>query len=330
MKKIGVIGAGAWGTALAIIANRAGADAVLWTRNRHVIDSIKRKNQNDPYLPDVFLDPAIKVTRKLEDACVSDMVLVVVPAQHVRSTCIAMSDYLDSSVPVVLCSKGVERGSLQLMSEVATGVLPDNPIAVLSGPNFAKEAAQGLPTATAIACQNPRVGEQIVFSLGTSLFRPYLNNDLIGTQVGGAVKNVIAVACGIAMGRQLGENARSALLTRSLSEIRRLCIARGGREETLMGLSGYGDLILTCTSPTSRNTTLGAALGAGMPVEQAINQGSGVVEGVASAESVKQLADQLNVDMPICKAVYSILYEDAAIDESITALLDRPFARENH
>lgn len=329
MKSIGVVGGGAWGTALAVVVNRAGTgEMTLWTRNRHVYESIIDHNRNDIYLPDVYIDPSIEITRELPEVCQQDLLLMVVPAQHMRATCIAMSDYLPAETPLVICSKGVERGSLSLMSEVVQSVLPKNPVAVLSGPNFAYEAAKGKPTATTIACQDAELGEQIAFMIGSSMFRPYVQPDVIGTQIGGAVKNVIAIACGIAMGRELGENARAALITRSVSELRRLCLVKGGQGETLMGLSGLGDLILTCNSAKSRNTSLGIALGQGKTLDEVLSERKGVTEGVASAESIQQLAQMHAVDMPICRAVYEVLYEDVDIDAVITQLLDRPFTRE--
>lgn len=329
MKRLGIIGAGAWGTALAVVGNRAGLDVTLWTRNPFVVESVSYKNRNTVYLPDVFLDPAIVVSSRLQDACATDLVLMVVPSQHVRKTAIAMSDCLAPHIPVVICAKGIERGSLALMSEVVSSVLPDNPVAVLSGPNFAIEAAKGLPTATTIACANQDLGEKIVFALGTSLFRPYLHDDMIGVQVAGAVKNVIAIACGIAAGRRMGENAAAALITRAINEVRHLVVAKGGRMDTLLGLSGIGDLILTCTSDSSRNTALGIALGQGEKLERLLEQRNGVAEGVTSAESVHQLAGMLNIEMPICGAVYEVLYKDAPVDDAIASLLDRPFTKEH-
>lgn len=328
MKTISILGAGSWGTALAVIANRAGADVTIWTRNSFVIEGIHQKNRNTTYLPEVFLDPAIQVTDNLAKACDTELVLLVIPSQHVRSTCIAMAQHLDASIPVVICAKGIERGSLALMSEVVHAVLPNNPIAVLSGPNFALEAARGNPTATTVACANIDIGEQIVFSIGTSLFRPYLHDDVVGSQVGGAVKNVIAIACGIARGKGLGENTASALITRALSELRRLTVAKGGKPETLMGLSGIGDLVLTCTSQTSRNYSLGFRLGQGETLDKILASRSGVTEGVTTAESVMQLATMLQIDMPICEAVHRILYEQADIESAIAGLLDRPFTKE--
>lgn len=328
MKRVGILGAGAWGTALAVIANRAGADVTLWTRNPFVLESVQIKNRNNVYLPDAFLDPAIVVTDRIQNACATELLLLVVPSQHIRKTCIGISDYLSPKVPLVICAKGIERGSLALMSEVVQSVLPENPVAVLSGPNFAREAAKGMPTATTIACKDEDIGEEIVFTLGTSVFRPYLHDDIIGVQVAGAVKNVIAIACGIAMGKNLGENAIAALVTRALSEVRRLTLAKGGRMDTLLGLSGLGDMILTCMSPTSRNTSLGMALAKGNTLDQILAKPGGVAEGVTSAESVVQLAELLKVEMPICKAVYDVLYKDAPVEDAIAALLERPFTKE--
>lgn len=328
MKTIGVIGAGAWGTALAVTANRAGAEVTLWSRNTQVLQTIADKNRNLAHLPDVFLDPAIKLTDKLDRISKSDLLLLVVPAQHLRTICISLSDYLAPTVPLVICAKGIERGSMALMSEVVESVLPHNTLAVLSGPNFSLEVAQGKPTATTIACRDENIGEQIVFALGTSVFRPYLTTDIIGTQIGGAVKNVAAIACGIAMGKGLGENAIAALITRAMAEMRRLCAAKGGKTETLMGLSGMGDVMLTCTSATSRNTSLGIALGKGRSLDKVLAEREGVTEGVATAESVHQMCEMLHIEMPICEAVYDVLYSGLGVDGAISRLLERPFVKE--
>ena len=216
------------------------------------------------------------------------------------------------------------------MSEVVGTILPNNPIAVLSGPNFADEAARGLPTATTIACADASLGERLLYAIGGKLFRPYYSDDIIGTQVGGAVKNVIAIACGIAVGHGLGENARAAIITRGMAEMTRLCIAKGGKPETLSGLSGIGDLLLTCSSEKSRNMSLGIAIGKLGRVAEDIPTGRrGVTEGVATAESVTELAQKLGISMPICAAVQHILYDKAPIREAISELLERPFTVEN-
>ncbi len=327
---VGIISAGAWGTALAVIANRAGSKVTLYSLNPNVLESIRTKRTNDAYLPGIFLDPRITVTDNLATMCASDIIILAVPSQHVRSTCIWLSDQLDSSIPIVIATKGIERGSLALMSDVVSAILPKNPIAILTGPNFASEAAKGLPTATTIACTDSAIGDQIIFSLGGKYFRPYQTDDIIGTQIGGAVKNVIAIACGIAIGRGFGENARAALITRGITEMNRLCVAKGGRQETLMGLSGVGDLVLTCSSEISRNMSLGIELGEQKQSVKTIieKRQQKLAEGIATADSVTELAKKIGISMPICKTVRDILSEEIGIDEAITNLLERQFVSE--
>lgn len=326
---VGVIGSGAWGTALAVLANRASSRTTLWTRNANVLESIQMRRCNEAYLPGIFIDPAIEVTNQLSDACKVDVLILCVPSQSLRSTCIAISDLLSPDVPVVIATKGIERGSLQFMSDLVSSILVDNPIAVLSGPNFADEAARGLPTATTIACADPALGERLLYVIGGKYFRPYLTDDIIGTQIGGSVKNVIAIACGISYGCDLGENAKAALITRGLAEMARLCSAAGGKQQTLMGLSGIGDLMLTCNSPKSRNMSLGLELGKGASVEDVLSKPRfGVTEGVGTAESVTHLAQNLGVSMPICNAVDGILKGELSVQDTIRNLLSRPFSTE--
>ena len=327
--RVGVIGGGAWGTALSILCNRAGSSVMLCTRNNNVIQSIVERRINDIYLPSVFIDPNIGVSDKLNEACKGDILILAVPSHTLRSVCIGMSDLLATHIPIVLASKGIERGSLMLMSEVVKSILPHNPVAILSGPNFADEAARGSPTATTISCADSALWDMLMYAIGGRLFRPYMTADMIGTQLGGAVKNVIAIACGIAIGKNFGENARSAIVTRGFTEIARLTIAKGGKYETLMGLSGLGDLILTCGSIKSRNMSFGMALGQGKSKEEILAQrGRTATEGIIAAESVVKLAKKHAVAMPICDAVHRILYENANVDQVIGELLERPFASE--
>lgn len=330
IQHIGVVGPGAWGTALAVLARRAGSEVTLWSRNVNVVESILERRTNDIYLPGVFIDPSIHVTTEIEQVSKTDALVLAIPAQYLRPVCITLSDLIGSQVPLVIATKGIERGSLALMSEVVQTILPENPIAILSGPNFADEAARGLPTASTLACLDKMLAEKLLYALGGKMFRLYISDDLTGTQIGGAVKNVIAIACGIATGKKLGENARAALITRGLTEIQRLCIAKGGQKETLMGLSGMGDLLLTCSSPKSRNMALGIAIGKGGKFEEGISYVKrGVTEGVATAESVTDLAQKLGVTVPICTAINRILHEHASVMDTITELLDRPFSQEN-
>lgn len=326
---IGVIGSGAWGTALAMLANRAGSRSTLWTRNEQVIQSIQDRRENAQYLPDVFIDPAIAVTADLEAMSKCNALIVTIPAQSLRTVAISLSDIVPANVPVVLATKGIERGSLMLMSEVMQSTMPHNPVVILSGPNFAREAAQGLPTATVLATHHPAVAEKIAFALGGKFFRLYTNDDPIGTQVGGALKNVLAIAAGIVEGRGFGENARAALITRGLAEMARFARAKGGSEETLMGLSGMGDVMLSCTSSKSRNYALGMNLGRHAQMVTPDRLGAGALtEGVATAESIAHLARKLGVTMPIMFAVDDILRGQIAIGAAIERLLERPASSE--
>lgn len=326
---VGVIGSGSWGTALALAAHRAGSKVTIATRNQNVISSVEERRVNDIYLPNVFIDPDIKVTDDLKLACQNEIIIIAVPSQCMRSASIAISDFVDTQIPIVLGSKGLEKGSLLLMSEVVESVLPKNSISIISGPNFAGEVARGKPSATTLASPDKEIGQRLQYAIGSKYFRPYLTNDVIGTQIGGAVKNIIAIACGIAQGKELGENARAAIITRGFAEMVRFCEAKGGRSETLMGLAGMGDLILTCSSMRSRNTSFGVAISQNTPVnEVVVNEGRGVIEGANSVESVVKLAERFDIDMPICQAVHGVLSEKHSIDEAIKILLDRPFSDE--
>ncbi len=327
--RVGIIGGGAWGTALSIIANRAGSQVTLGTRNNNVIASANQKRTNDIYLPNVFIDPNILVTDQFRDVCRSDVVILAMPSYCLRAMCISISDMLPPDVIILIASKGIERGSLMFMSEVVKSILPHNPVAIISGPNFADEAAKGQPTATTIACAETELWDTLMYAIGGRLFRPYMTHDIIGTQIGGVVKNVIAIACGIAMGKNLGENARAALVTRGFAEMSRFTLANGGKYETLMGLSGLGDLILTCGSPKSRNMSFGMAIGQGKAKDELLtSRGRTALEGVISSESICKLAKKFNVSMPICEAVCSIIHDNAPVDQVIGALLERPFVSE--
>jgi glycerol-3-phosphate dehydrogenase (NAD(P)+) len=326
---VGVLGSGAWGTALSIVANRAGSTVRIGTRNTNVIQSINEKRSNDIYLPSAFIDPNIVATNNMREVCDCDLIILAVPSHITRSACISVSDMLDTSVPIVIASKGIERGSLLFMSELVHAILPHNPVGIISGPNFAEETAKGLPTATTIASDNPEVLDMLTYAIGGRLFRPYASDDLMGAQIGGAIKNIIAIACGIAIGRELGENARAALVTRGFAEMARLAMVKGGKYETLMGLSGLGDLILTCGSEKSRNMSFGIALGKGERKETILERrGRGATEGVLAAESICKLSKKHGISMPICEAVYRILYDNAPIDRVISDLLERPFVTE--
>jgi glycerol-3-phosphate dehydrogenase (NAD(P)+) len=327
MRDVGVIGAGAWGCALAAVAAQGGGRVRLWGRDAAAIAALAASRES-PRLPGPRLPPQIEPTADLGAAVAADLLLLVVPAQQVRAVCGRLQPVLAGPVPVVICAKGVEDGSAHLMSDVLAEALPEARPAVLSGPTFAREVADGKPTAVTLACADAGLGAALVERLGRPHFRPYLSDDPLGAQLGGAVKNVLAIACGIVEGRGLGDNARAALVTRGLAEMLRLGRAMGARGETLMGLSGLGDLVLTCASRQSRNLSLGVALGQGRTLDQALSAGRGVVEGAFTAPSLLLLAHRIGVEMPIAAAVESILHQGASIDATIARLLSRPFKPE--
>ena len=329
MQRIGIIGAGAWGTALAMAARRAGRDVLIQAREAETVDAINQEHRNALFLPDVELDPAIRATADLAQAADADAVLLAVPAQFLRGTCRDLASSWTEGIPAVICAKGIERGSGALMSEVVAETLPQAPIAILSGPTFAIEVARDLPTGVTLASEDTALAQSLSDALFTQRLRIYSSDDVVGTQLGGAVKNVLAIGCGIVEGRGLGDNARAALITRGLTEIIRLAAAKGAKPESLMGLSGLGDLTLTCNALQSRNFSLGVALGQGQSLDAILGQRTSVAEGVASAASVSELAGRLGVDMPICLAVNGILHQDVDIDAAIEALLARPMAAED-
>ena len=327
--KLGIIGAGAWGTALAHMAARAGRTITIQAREAEVARAINRDRRNPLFLPDVDLDPAIVATTDGAEAVRADAVLLAAPAQFMRDVCSPLAAAWRPGVPAVICAKGIEQESLALMSEVVAQVLPLAPIAVLSGPTFAREVAAGLPAAVTLAAGDPAICRGLARAIGSARFRTYRSDDPVGAQMGGAVKNVLAIACGIVQGRGLGDNARAALITRGLGEIVRLGKAKGGRPETLMGLSGLGDLTLTCNAMQSRNYSLGVALGEGVNLDEVLRGRASVTEGVFTASSVAGLAERLDVDMPISAAVDRVLNEGADIDETIAGLLARPALAED-
>lgn len=326
---IGIIGGGAWGTALAISMLRAGRDVTLWVRRSEIAEAINRDHVNTTYLPGIQLDPRLKATTDLAALASCDVWIMATPAQHVRATAQQLRK-IDShpAVPVILTAKGVELGSLALLSAVVAEELPDHAVAILSGPSFAHEVAQGLPAALTLAMKDKEIGKKLAMVMSAPAFRLYQTDDVIGAQIGGAVKNVLAIASGIIAGRQMGANASAALITRGLAEMMRLGAALGGQAETLMGLSGMGDLVLTCSSPQSRNMSLGIALGQGQPLAKILASRSGVTEGVTSAASVLGLAKQHQVEMPIVTAIDAVLNHHADIDAVIAGLLARPLKTE--
>jgi glycerol-3-phosphate dehydrogenase (NAD(P)+) len=324
----GVIGGGAWGTALAQVCARAGLTVTLQARELEVVEAINARSENPTFLPGVALDPVIDATTELSDLSPCDFILAVAPAQHLRATLAALAPHVREGVPILLCAKGVEQGTLCLMTEVLAQTIPDAAPAVLSGPSFAGEVARGLPTAVTLACPDEDLGRALAEAIATPTFRPYLADDMIGAEAGGAIKNVLAIACGIVEGKGLGRSAHAALITRGFAEMTRVAEALGGQAETVAGLCGLGDLVLTCSSPQSRNMSVGLALGGGQTLDQALAGKLTVAEGVASAPAVRALARRLGVETPICEAVASILAGEVGVDDAILALLSRPLTTE--
>jgi glycerol-3-phosphate dehydrogenase (NAD(P)+) len=322
---IGVIGGGAWGTALAQVAARSGREVRLWAREAEVCAHINSHHENMNFLPGVPLSPHIIASDAKDHLAQCDIVLIVCPSQFVRST-LGMLRFKPSAT-LVICAKGIEQSSGLLMGEVVAEAAPAHAMAVLSGPTFAHEVAKGLPTGITLACADAQLGQALIAALGQPMFRPYYSADVIGAEIGGAVKNVLAIACGIAAGRGLGENAKATLITRGLAEMLRFAEAKGADPQTLMGLCGLGDLILTCGSPQSRNMSLGMQLGSGMSVADALSGKRTVAEGAATAPVLARVAQALGVDMPICQAVQAIL-AGADVSAEITALLARPYRAE--
>jgi len=330
IQRIAVIGAGAWGTALASVARRAGRDVILHAHEAETAEAINSGHENRVFLPGVELDPEIRATSDLSAALDgADAILMVTPAQFLRATLEASAGARGKDAPIVICAKGFELDTGKLMNEVAEEAAPGATLAVLSGPTFAAEVARGLPTAVTLACADADTAASLADAIGTATFRPYTATDVVGAEVGGAVKNVIAIACGVVDGRGLGQNARAAVIARGLAEIARLAAALGADPRTLMGLSGIGDLTLTCTSVASRNYALGAALGRGESYADQMKDRTSVAEGATTAPAVLTRAQARGVEMPICRSVNAILHDGADIDETIVGVLARPLRAES-
>lgn len=333
-----MIGAGAWGTALATVLARNGRDVTLWARRADLAAAINSTGINSDYLPDVELPATLNATADLKAAVTgADAVLLATPSTSLRGMSAALAPHLPAAIPLVLCCKGIERGSGLLLSEVVAQELPGHPVGSISGPTFAKEMALNHPTAATVAfpfSYGDRLSPQtspavrLSVSLNGGGFRPYVSDDLVGVEIGGAVKNVIAIACGMMSGAGFAENTRAALITRGIDEMKTLAETLGGRRETVTGLAGAGDLTLTCSSTTSRNMSLGVQLGRGTAREDCFEGRPVVVEGETNALSVIDLARRTGVPMPICETVNAVLHEGADLREAFTALWSRPIEAE--
>jgi len=321
LDRIAVIGAGAWGTALANSVARAGRDVMLWARDAAAVAAIATTRES-PRLPGVRLDRRVAATGAIADVAHAHAILLAVPAQELRVAATAIAPHVGRAAPVVACAKGIERGTRRFMTEIIGETLPKAPAAILSGPSFAIDVARGLPTAVTLACADESIAAALAHALGAPTFRPYHTTDVRGVEIGGAAKNVLAIAAGIVQGRRLGASATAALVTRGFAELARFGRAYGARSETLTGLSGLGDVVLSCSSPQSRNFSYGVALGAGHAPEEKL------AEGAFTASVLAEMAREKGVEMPIAIAIAAVLDGKLSVDAAIESLLTRPFRAE--
>lgn len=328
LQSVGIVGAGAWGTALAVTAKRAGRDVLIWAYEPETLADLARNHRNEAYLPGVSLDPSIRATGGLSEIADCDFLLLTTPAQHARTIVGQLAPHLKQGQPLVICSKGIEQKSGKLISQVVAEIAPAPRIAVLSGPSFAAEVARGLPAAVTLATAEETLGRALSYALSHAPFRCYWSEDVVGAEIGGAVKNVYAIAAGIVAGKTLGASAHAALVTRGFAEMVRFGTALGARRETLTGLSGLGDLVLTCGSSQSRNMSLGLELGKGRKLDEVLDERLAVTEGVHTASALVHLAASRDIDMPIAQAVHAVISGHATVDEAIVALLARPLRAE--
>ncbi len=325
MSRIGVIGGGAWGTALAQVEAAGGRPVRLWAREADVVTSINSVHENTVFLPGVPLSPLVSAHDSLAALDDCALLLVVTPAQHLRAT---LGKITVGTRPLILCAKGIEAETDLLMSDVAAALAPRAPLAVLSGPTFAREVALGLPTAVTLACADDAMAQQLAARLAQPHFRPYATTDVVGAEIGGAVKNVLAIACGVVAGAGLGENARAALIARGFAEMVRYGVARGGRAETLAGLSGLGDLMLTCSSVASRNFSLGVGLGEGQRAADLLAHRTSIAEGAYTAPVLRASAARRGVAIPVVEAVCALLAGTVTVEAAVATLLSRPLRGE--
>lgn len=324
-RPVGVLGAGAWGTALAQMLASDGRHVLIWALESDVVEEINSAHRNSTYLPTARLSDTIRATDNLGEFNEFEIVLAVTPAQHLGSV---LKQMPAAPSDLVLCSKGIEAGSGRLMNEVATDALPDSKVAVLSGPTFAHEVADGLPTAVTLACSGGKAQwDRLVTAIARPTFRPYFSEDVTGAEIGGSIKNVLAIACGVVDGLGLGQNARAALIARGYAEMLRFGQALGGQRDTLSGLCGLGDLVLTCSSTSSRNFSLGKALGEGQDADQLMADRRTVAEGAHTAPVLHKLAQERDIDMPIVAAVNTLL-SGAEPAKVVAQLLARPLTTE--
>jgi len=320
-ERIGIVGGGAWGTALAQVCASGGRDSLIWAMEQEVVEAINHHHENPFFLAGIPLHPTVRATSNLDDLKECDAWLVVTPAQHMRAV---LEQAAECDKPMVLCSKGIEEKSGELLHNVAAEACPGARIAVLSGPTFAHEVAKGMPTAVTLAAEDPALAEALRARIAQPAFRIYVTDDVTGAEIGGAVKNVLAIACGVVEGKGLGQNARAALIGRGFAEMTRFGLACGARRETLAGLSGLGDLVLTCSSTSSRNYSLGKGLGEGRSAAELLADRRTIAEGAFTAPVLDRIAKERGIEMPIVAAVHSLIADQASVGEVLDQLLSRP------
>jgi glycerol-3-phosphate dehydrogenase (NAD(P)+) len=329
IRSVSIVGGGAWGTALAQTLSHGDVSIRIWAREREIVDDINTRHVNRTFLPGVDLSPSIRATHDLASVAHADAILAVAPAQHLREVMKTLAKQIAPDTPVIICAKGIEQSTGKFMGDVLEEVAPHVVRVVLSGPSFAADVARGLPSALTLACRNETVGRALAAALSSRQMRLYWSSDVLGAELGGAVKNVLAIAAGIVEGRGLGASAHAAIVTRGFAELRRFGEAMGARPETLLGLSGLGDLILTCGSSQSRNMSLGRALGEGRTLSEILGGRAAVTEGIYTCKALVRLAHQHGIDMPIAEAVDGIIEGRLLVDEAITALMQRPLKAED-
>lgn len=329
MNKIGIIGTGIWGTALALNATRAKNDVLCWARHQNIVDDINTNHFNQTYLPEIPLPKNIRATSNLKEIFdFTDIVLLTVSAQFTREIMKKIKPHVKKDTVLVLCAKGLEANTGKLLSEIAAVELPNTTIAILSGPGFATDLAQKKFVSVTIACQNKEIAKNITARLGTPYFRPYYTTDIISPEIGGSIKNVIAIASGIVEGASFGDGARAALITRGLAEIARLSKALGGNVETIMGMCGLGDLVMTASCMQSRNFKFGYEIGKHGSAEKILKENTITVEGIHTAKAVVKRIKEINLEMPICEMVNRILYEGISLNDAMAELLSRSYKEE--
>jgi len=326
---IGILGAGAWGTTIAKLLSDKNSDVLLWAKEPQVKKGVEKTRINEIYLDKIKLNKSLKITNHLEDLSELDILFIVVPTQYIQSTLRPLKKIIKKNCILVNCAKGIDIKSTSLISEVINKILPGNKLAIMSGPNFALEIALGKPTASLIAAQKISDAKFIANLISSKTFRPYLSNDIIGAQICGAMKNIYAIGCGIIVGKNFGENAVASVISRSFAEIKSVGKRLGAQPETLSGLSGLGDLFLTCSSKKSRNFSLGFDLAKGKKLENVLRGKKTIAEGVYTVRAIKKLGAKLKLSLPLNDAIYKILYQDKDINKTIGELLSRPIIKEN-